>query len=412
MPSVLVVAYFFPPLGGAGVQRTLKFVRYLPEYGWLPYILTVSDKAGQQDPSLLAEIPAGIPVYRAPAVRFPAGLAWRVRNFITRWFLMVDEQVMWIPFALSAGRKILRGNREIKLIYSSSSPYSSHLVAQRLQAQAHLPWVADFRDPWLENPYIDFPTTFHKRINERLERAIFVQADRIIVNTERTRQRYVNKYPQLPASKISVVPNGYDPHDIPDRGDRLDPTTSFSISHLGSFSPRSRSSQYFLEALLKDIQSGVIPPNQIKVRLIGDIDKETHRFVSQHHLEGMVDVVGYLPHQQALCYLATADLLLLVDSYGAGSDQFVPAKLFEYLACQKPILCLADSGACADLVLDARAGSIIAPTDVDKIAGELVRLYQLWKKGQLKIDPNMDLIASFDRQKLTGNLAALFSEII
>ena len=365
MPSVLVVAYFFPPLGGAGVQRTLKFVRYLPDYGWLPYVLTVNDRASLQDPSLLAEIPAGTSISRTPVLRLPPGLPWRVRHFITRWFLIVDEQIMWMPFALSAGRRIIQGRGGIHLIYSSSSPYTTHLVARRLHDQSHLPWVADFRDPWIENPFITFPTSLHTRVNEKLEQAIFSEADRIIVNTESTRQRYVQKYSHLPTSKISVIPNGYDPADIPASSERLDPTTTFSIVHLGSFSPKSRSSKYFLGALLKNLRTGALPPDQTKVRFIGDIDKETRKLVSQQNLEGVVDLISYLPHRQALSYLEMADLLLLIDSYGSGSDQFVPGKLYEYLACQKPILCLADPGACAGLVLDAHAGSVTPPTDVD-----------------------------------------------
>jgi glycosyltransferase involved in cell wall biosynthesis len=411
MPTVLVIAYYFPPLGGAGVQRTLKFVKYLPDYGWLPHVLTVQDNASLQDSSLTAEIPAEIPITRTPILRLPPRLPWRLRNFISRWFLIVDEQLGWLPYAVSAGQRIIAESGNIQVIYSSSSPYTAHLIARHLHRRKQLPWVADFRDPWIENPYIKFPTSFHRRMNEHLEQSIYTEANRVILNTDVSRRRYIQKYSDLPATKFIAIPNGYDQADSPLIRHEAQEDSIFTITHLGSLYQKTRSSEYFLRALHEAFQAGKLLPDKVRVRFIGTIDKETKNFVRQLKLSSCVELLGYLPHRQALNYLFDANLLLLIPSYGKGGDLFVPAKIFEYLATTIPILCLAEPGACADLILQARAGWVVSPTAISEIAVQLVRIYQQWEAGNLIINPDRDMIASFERRKLTGQLANLLTEI-
>ncbi len=122
--------------------------------------------------------------------------------------------------------------------------------------------------------------------------------------------------------------------------------------------------------------------------------------------------MGYLPHQQALSHLIAADLLLLIPSHGTGSELFVPAKLYEYLACKKPIFCLADPGDCADLIHRAHSGVIVPPTDIDKIIDQFVSLFHLWQNGQLSIEPDLSFIQTFERRHLTGQLAGILDELI
>ncbi len=411
MPTVLVIAYYFPPLGGAGVQRTLKFVKYLPEYGWLPHVLTVQDNASLQDSSLAAEIPAEVSITRTPILRLPPRLPWRLRNFISRWFLLVDEQVGWLPYAVSAGQRIIAESGDIQAIYSTSAPYTAHLIARHLHRRTQLPWVADFRDPWVENPYIKFPTSLHRRMNEHLEQSIYTEANRVILNTNVARKRYIQKYSDLPATKFITIPNGYDQADLPLSSPVAKTDPVFTIVHLGSLYHKTRSSEYFLRALHEAFQAGALLPDILRIRFIGDIDKETKYFVRQFKLSDCIELLGYLPHYQALNYMFAADLLLLIPSYGKGGELFVPAKLFEYLASMKPILCLAEPGACADLILQARAGWVVSPTANREIADQLVNLYQQWVAGNLIINPDRDMIASFERRKLTGQLANLLTEI-
>jgi glycosyltransferase involved in cell wall biosynthesis len=271
--------------------------------------------------------------------------------------------------------------------------------------------VADFRDPWMGNPYMNIPTTFHRRLNQQLEQSVFIEADRVILNTARSRQYYTQKYSTLSAEKFSTIPNGYDQSDLPSTSQDVQMNSVFTIAHLGSLYQNTRSSEYFLAALREAFESGKLPSDKIQVRFIGNIDKETQGLVSQFKLGGNVELLGYLPHQQALSQLFAADLLLLIPSYGAGSDLFVPAKLYEYLASRKPILCLADHGDSANLILKTQAGSIVPPTDTGKIIEHLVSLFQIWQNGNLFITPDQKLIQTFERRQLTGQLAKIFNEL-
>ncbi|MFZ2098314.1 MAG: glycosyltransferase [Anaerolineales bacterium] len=409
--SVLMITYYFPPMGGNGVQRTLKFVKYLMEFGWQSHILTVKETTSLKDQTYMDELPGSLPIIRTPILSLPTRLPWKLRSFVSRWFLIIDEQIGWLPFGISAGLKIIKQG-DIKVIYSTSTPYTTHLIAHSLHKLTQLPWVADFRDPWIDNPFIKFPTALHRRINERLEKNIFTTAERVILNTEVSRQHYIDKYFQLPVEKFITIPNGYDQVDIECINKRNQINSSFTIVHLGSLYRKTRSSEFFLKALNEAIRDGRLLPDKIRVLLIGNIDKETPGIVRELQLSKKVELLGYIPHRQALDYLFSADLLLLLPYYGVGAELSIPAKIYEYLASRKPILCLAESGACSDLVLKARAGSIVPPTDTNKIADEIVRLYHLWEKGAINFEPNIDLISSFERRKLAGQLSDLFNGLI
>jgi glycosyltransferase involved in cell wall biosynthesis len=411
MPNVLVIAYYFPPMGGAGVQRTLKFVKYLPDFGWQPHVLTVRKTTGLQDPYLVEEIPTEVSITRTAILQPPSYLPWKIRSFISRWFLIIDEEIGWLPLATPAARGVIESANGIQMIYSTSAPYTSHLVARRLHWQTQLPWVADFRDPWMGNPFIKFPTTFHRRINEQMEQSVFTGADRVIFTTDAARMHYLHKYATLPAEKLVTIPNGYDPEDLPKAIQDLKPETIFNIVHLGSLYQKTRSSESFLRALHQVFRDGNLPPDKIRVQFIGNIDKETQGLVNQFKLNDNVMLLGYLTHRKAIDHLFSADLLLLIPSYGTGSELFVPAKLYEYLASQKPILCLAQDGPCAQMIIQRRAGWIVPPQDSSKIAEQLVRLYRQWENGALRIDPEVSLISSFERRKLTGKLASIFDEL-
>ncbi len=410
MPTVLAIAYFFPPMGGAGVQRTLKFIKYLPEFNWRVHVLTVRVGGSLQDPSLAFELSDDLPITRTTSMQLPQHLPWRLKKFINRWFLIVDEQIGWLPFATTAGKKLIKENA-IQAIYSTSAPYTAHLVARQLHRQFKLPWVADFRDPWLENQLIKFPTAIHRNINEGLEKSVFNEADRVILNTNTSCDRYRRKYHSLPANRMISIPNGYDEADLPIISQPIRADSIFTVVHIGSLYQKTRSSEFFLEALGKAIQDNKIPADKIRIRFIGNIDKETRGLVRQFNLDDNIEILGYLPHRQALEEMYTADLLLLIPSYGSGSELFVPAKLYEYLPSRKPILCLAEPGACADLILRAGSGYIVSPTDPLKIAEKLVEMYRRWARGELVIDPNMDLISTFERRKLTSQLANLLTEV-
>ena len=407
---VLMVAYYFPPLGGVGVQRTLKFVKYLPSQGWQPVVLTVKKQNLRLiDHSLLDEIPPEAQVCRSRAILLPEGLPWRLKRLITRWLLLVDEQIGWFPFAINCAKTAVQ-QQSIDLIYSTSPPHTNHLVGYHLKLKMGLPWVADFRDPWLENVMTPQCNSLQKRVAQRLERKICLTADQIVVASEPMRQGLLRHYIHLSPNRVLTIPNGYDPDDF-DIGmyPRLRPE-QMTIVYTGSFYG-TRTSSHFLRALKAAISDGRIPEKDLKVYLVGNVGKRTQIDIKKLGLDGTVFSTGYLPHRQAISHLLAGDLLLTVVGSGPGHENAIPAKIFEYLAAKKPILTLAKQGAAADLVSEARAGVVVDPEGVEMISNQIAAFYRQWKAGTLKIENSPHILALYDRRRLTGVLAQLFDEL-
>lgn len=411
MPRVLMISYIFPPMGGVGVQRTLKFVKYLPENGWNPQVLTVkTPRFTLLDEDLLTEIPNSIAITRTHAALLPHQIPWRIRELISRWILIVDEQVGWYPFATSAGRQIIHEN-PVDIIYSSSSPYTSHLIARQLAIGFQLPWVADFRDPWVGNSNLRFPTRLHRNMTERLERQVLQDASHVLVVSPPMKQSFCDRYPSLDPAKFTWLPNGFDGEDFVDVHPMPRDKDRFTLVYTGSFYTQGRTAKFILEAVEAAIRSGTIPRERIRLRMVGNTGKTTRETISALHLDDVVEVPGFVSHGQSIAHLMAADVLLLIIGDAADASAVFTGKVFEYLAANKPILCLANEGVAADLVRRTRVGIVVPPVDVPQISYSLHELYQQWQSGRLTLDPDRQLIETFERRQLTAQLAGIFDTL-
>lgn len=410
MRRVLVVAFYFPPQGGAGVQRTLKFVKYLPEFGWQPVVLTVTGSGSTlRDESLAREVPSTVSVHRTPALLLPRLMPWRVRRWLARWLLVVDEQVGWLPFAVARGKCLIQ-ETGIAAIYTTSAPYTDHLIGLRLKRATGRPWVADLRDPWVDNPALAFASPFHRRWVERLEQQTFFEADRVVVNTATALDLYRRKYPEVGSNRLLAIPNGYDPDDFSDVAPTMLDRMRFQIVHVGSLYGQMRTARPFLQALHSLVEDGALPRERVQVSFVGNVGREVAALVQEYALDDVVHLIGYVTHRESIAYLLAADLLLLIPTSGPGSEVFVPAKAFEYLAVGRPILTLATPGATVDLMVEARAGPVVAPGDVPAIGAHLVALYTRWQQGDLAGTTDPQVVARHDRRALAGRLAAVLDE--
>lgn len=406
MRSVLFLTYYYPPVGGVGVQRVVKYLRYLPEFDWDPVVITSDDlHSGPRDESLTAGLPPADRLQRAHALKMPAWMPWRLRNLISRWLLVVDSQLGWYPYALQeAERTVSRSS--IKAIYSTSAPYTTHLIALALKCRTGLPWIADFRDPWVNNPALQPPTRWHKTLITRLESQVCSGADRILVTTESLQSDLRHRYPGLPEGKFLHLPNGYDPEDFDalDHG-RKDPVR-FTILHTGSFYRSGLTPEVFLSAVQKAIAAGEISPQKVHIRFIGNLGTSQLQLIQNSGIAQLVECTGFLPYKKSLQMLLEADVLLLVNHAGASGRLIIPAKTYEYLAARKPILALTSAGALSDLLHATSAGSAIDPLDAEAVASEIVRLYRLWENKELEGTTDPDKIIRFSRREITRQLAA------
>jgi glycosyltransferase involved in cell wall biosynthesis len=403
-------------MGGGGVQRTLKFVKHLPGCGWRPIVVTARQPHTHlKDEGLSDEIPREARIVRTADLGFPAWLPWRLRAWITRWLLLVDEHIGWMFFSTRASLQCIQ-QESIQAIYSSSAPYTDHLVGYRLKKQTNLPWIADFRDPWVGNFSVNFPTQLHQHLAEKIEGDVLRAADRVLVVSEPMRQAMLSRHPQVSAAKVTVLPNGYDPEDFsalqPEMVQAAGEVERFLIVYSGSFYGQRQTAQKFLQSLKRTLERSIVSRERLRVRFVGNAGKQTLEQIQSYGLQDVCQVTGYLPHRESLLHLMAADVLLLIIGRGPGSEAVYTGKIFEYLASGKTILCLADPGAAADLVQEAQAGVIADPENIQVIAAKIESLYQEWDAGRLNQDqPLPAVVQRYDRRALSAQLARILDDI-
>jgi glycosyltransferase involved in cell wall biosynthesis len=396
---VLILAYFFPPLGGAGVQRTLKFVKYLPEYGWDPIVLTTDSRAyPAADESLARDIPTGVPVIRAHetgAFRSLARAAARIPiPHVTAPFAWPDETVGWLPGAVTAALGAIRRHSPA-VVYSTSSPYCAHLAGLTVARLRRLPWVLDFRDEWSLNPYLsDLPWPIASA-NRLMEQMVIARATRVIQAAD---------YFQFAGGNDAItLPNGVDEEDF--RGDPPSVVKDrFRIAYVGTLYGK-RDAAPVLAALSRLVDLGRVDADRLELRAVGNLWNQPTVPRGVH-----VTTTGYVPHAEAIGEMRSASALLLYEPPGSLATT---GKVFEYLASGRPVLCVAPpENRAAQLIEELGAGVVASPDAPAEIDRAVERLYRQWADGDLRDQPGVRaaVVERFSRRRLTGQLAAVLDD--
>ncbi|MGE5479350.1 MAG: glycosyltransferase [Chloroflexota bacterium] len=433
MRNVLIVAYYFPPSGGPGVQRVLKHVKYLPEYGWNPVVLTVSN--GQfpaRDESLLKQIPESVPVYRThiyepyDLYRLLTGkkkgepidvgvikkedqkrtFKENVAELIRSTFFIPDARIGWLPTASKAAREIVE-KRSIEAVYSSSPPYTCSIIARNIKRRTGLPWVAGFRDPW--TGFISSPKRYgpSAAIDRRMELSVFREADFVECAWKGIIKDALGKYPQLPADKFIHVPNGFDSADYPRLDGAPAHNQAFTLTYTGSMYGRRNPAALFkaIEILL---EKGLIIRDEFKLKFIGRFGPEVKEMFSAASFKKSLEIIDYMPHGESVKQLMLSDANLLVVDESKESAEIVPGKVYEYIGAGKPVFAIAPvEGAIAELIRETRAGEVAHQSDVEKIADILLRFIRNFRTGESFYNPNMDEIMKYERRESARALASL-----
>jgi glycosyltransferase involved in cell wall biosynthesis len=423
--TVLVVAYYFPPAGGAGVQRVLKWVKYLRPYGVTPIVLTV--RAGafpQRDPSLLGDVPAGVRIERTRAID-PFGAyarltgrrrdeavtartddvgasgAWRER--MARWLranaFVPDARVGWVPFAVARARHLGR-QRGLDAVLTSGPPHSVHLAGLAIRRLQGLPWLADFRDPWTDIHYNEaLPRTrLARAVDAHMERRVLRRAD-TVTTVSPTWARLLAEKAHHP---VSVIHNGFDPADFAGPAPAGDPD-HFVVAHVGSLYD-ARDPRAFWQAIRSLRQRGEI--ERLRVRIVGRVGEGVRRSAAAHEVD--VDWEPYVPHDDAVDVMRTADLLLLSTERHRHEAGHLTGKVYEYLATGRPVLGLGDpAGDVAALLERTGGGMIVARDDVESMADAVLRAYRAWAAGTPLAGADPASVAPFSRVAQAARLADL-----
>lgn len=429
--KVLLVSYFYPPMGGAGVQRVLKFSKYLPAFGIEPHVVAAYDPDYPQDETLLAEVPHGLNVLRvehrtglqrvlawrrrqggrssaaAPALAAGA-LTARVRDAVLAAranLSFPDDRGGWARAAFAPALALVR-EAGIEMVVSSAPPVSAHALARRLARTSGLPWVADYRDLWADNPGYA-AAAWRRALDRRTEARWLADAAGVTVVTPSWRERFERELGRR--TPVAFIPNGYDEADF----DGLQPVPradgAFRLVHTGAFyGPRDPAT--LLDALARYLRAAPGGARPLKLRLVGSIgsrfDDALARFEADH--PGVIERRPYVPHREALLEMLAADALLLVVGAGQGARHAsvvagtLPGKLFEYLRARRPVLLLGDEQGDAALLLRRHGrGWIADQTRPERIAECL----QAMMRGMPPAEPAADA-ALFERRALAGGFAA------
>lgn len=435
--TILMVDYAFPPVGGAGAQRTLGYVAHLSKFGWSPIVLTVaSGHASYYDPSLLDEIPDGVFVVRARSIepaRFVRHLLHRSRHgtghspsqtyrpvlsspsgwmrTIGRWITFPDRRIGWLPFAVARSLG-LRLGRRVDVIYSSSTAVTSHLIALILKMLWSKLWVADFQDPWSQFPLAPLPSRLHKFLADRLEHRILREADHVIVTTHPIREMFLEKYPDISASKLTVIPMGFEPGRFRPEAPVSD--GRFTITHLGSFYG-TRSAAPFLQGLGRCVKQHPDCRSRVQVWFFGHFDAKTlaeaERAIKEYELEQVVRLGDPVAHEEGLRSAINSDVVLLVEDDGLFGRWRLQTKLFEYLGARRPILALVPEGPAARLLRETGGAVVVAPSDVRGISEAIWELFLSWRSGSLTFSGNEDMVRSFSWEERTKELVSTIERV-
>jgi glycosyltransferase involved in cell wall biosynthesis len=425
MRKVLVIAYYFPPLGLSGVQRTFKFVKYLSRFNWLPTILTISPGGYfAKDYGMLKEIEdQDISIVRVgskleptqifkkkDAIEMPHEFVRKFSSRLSQFFLLPDNKIGWKKKAIEAGSKLLE-NDKFDAIFSTAPPYTDFLIGEELKKKFNLPYVIDYRDSWMDNPYNFYPTPLHKSIVSRMERRVLHSSDHIITINRKIKELLLIRYKFLKYTDITIIPQGFDPEDfdIPEN-ETLPKVKKFRITYSGTFIDK-RTPKYFLRAVAKLLKENPEIRHNFEACFVGNFRKENEKIVDKLNLRDVVNIVGYVEHKECIKYLVTSDVLWMMIGEGKGEDMMSTGKLFEYIGAKKPILGCVPEGVAKNTILESKSGFVVDPYDVNGIAKILLDLFYRWKGGTLP-QPSDDFVNKYNRINLTGDLSRVFELLI
>lgn len=439
-----VVTYYFPPLAGVGVQRTLKHVTYLPQAGWRPVVFAPRGAVYRlTDKASLADLPAGLEVHRsfcyepgrlrrtlgrlvrwmrglpAPAELGapPPGDAGRATGSlagsglnrlwarVVRLLFFPDDQLLWAPFAVRSAISVQR-RRPSQVLYSSSPPVTTHLIAGLVSRRTGTPWVADFRDPWIGNSFAAPLPRFQRQLQARLERWIVEQADRVVFATEGLAERYRTRYPSR-AERFLTIPNGYDANELsriqvlPRQDDG-----TFRVVYSGSIYG-DRELEILLDGLALAIRRDSALRDRLRIELIGWMTEPNRRRAeaAMGILGPVLQVSGFIPRDESLARLRSADAGLMLLADGPERDVVVGGKLFEYLGFDRQVLAVMPRGD-ARAILEELEWGIVADPDAEGVADGLERLLSAPVPARAA-DPE----GRYERRRLAARLGEVFDQV-
>ncbi|HNP48758.1 MAG TPA: glycosyltransferase [Bacteroidia bacterium] len=427
MKKILYITYYWPPSGGAGVQRSLKFIKYLPEFGIEPIVLTVNaEKASYPllDPTLEKEVSSNLQVIRTYSFealqvmsmmgkkqQIPYGgfanpgkekFSQKVLRFIRGNFFIPDARKGWVDYAVKAAQSII-AEQGIDTIVISSPPHSSQLIGLKLKKKLpSLRWIADLRDPWTDIYYYkDMLHTFPaKRKDARYEREVLEQCSAAVVVSDEIKLLFEKKSAKISKENIHVIPNGYDESDFQTL-QKLSRET-FLITYVGTIADSYNPQVFFsvFHDLLKDYPF-------MRIRFVGSVSGQVMQCIEQYGLKENVELIGHVSHEVAIQHMQNSAVLLLVIPEVKNDKGILTGKLFEYLGSKRPVLGIGpEDGDAAKILNASKAGKMFSREQKSEMEKWLKDAVGKWKADATFGVEHVN-VEQYSRRELSRKLAAV-----
>lgn len=412
-------------MGGSGVQRPLKFAKYLPQFGWNPIILCPEPGVYHTfDKSLEEELAAlSLEIHRVQGggvfqkasrgksqreVKIEDQAARKLRR-LSRLFFYPDNKRGWIQPGFEKAMEII-SSKKIDLIFSTAPPFSNHLLARRLKEETGIPLVVDYRDSWTNNHFQTELWAWQKQILRNQERKVVASSDKIICLDEFIRSDFNNDYPEI-SKRIEIIPHGFDPDDFETN---IDATLDYkegalNILYSGLFYEQNQPDTFF-KAIHQLLEENVVSREKIHLHFQGGLDGRILQLLAELGLDKISTNYGYLSHRKAVSNILKADLLWMISNFDSRLKQIKSGKLFEYIGTGKPILGLVHESEASKLLRNYGSGFVARPDSVQEIRVQLTLIFKKWEERGLPQVDN-DFVASFNRKSLTEKLAQIFNVI-
>ena len=425
MNKVLIITYYWPPSGGAGVQRWLKFAKYLPEFGWVPHIYTPSNpEAPAKDDSLQKDVPKEAVIVKREIFEpysfykkftgnrgnVNAGFLSEEKDSRKKWterlsiwirgnLFIPDARVMWVRPSVRFLKKYILEN-DIKVVVSTGPPHSMHLIAAKLKKQLNIKWIADFRDPWTNiDFYKDLMLTKRAdRKHHRLEKMVLQKADEVVT----IGKTIGDELAEIRGKEVRIITNGYDAADFDGQLPSSE-NKGFKIVHVGSVNA-DRNHKIFWDGLKQLCAKNKNFEDDLELIFVGKLDYSVYEDLEKTGLKDKMKIVSYIPHNKIVNYLFTGNILYLPLNNTPNAKGVLSGKFFEYLATGIPIIGIGHpSGDAAEIMEETQAGFIIDFDDLDGFQEAVLRIY-----SEKTADMNISKRIKYSRKELTKELIKLF----
>ncbi len=406
MRRVLMISHLFPPFGGIGTLRLAKLAKYLPQFGWEPVVLTAEIEAGapqtlpvEIDEARIIRVPHFYLGRSITRIR-PLGILYELPIIGT----LLSEPIGWYFHAVKEGLKILNKG-DIDVIFSSSQPRVSHLIASRLHRKTKIPWVAEYRDLWV-NPYNN-RNRFYNFFDRKLEKSVMKGCDLLITVSEST----AKELEAVHSKRVETIHNGFDEEDYLED---VPLTSKFTLTYTGNIYTGKRDPAPLFQAVAELNREGKISPEEFETRFFGGSSVENLLpIIEDHHLKELVKIYGFVSFKESIKRQRESTALLLLEWNNPLARHNYSGKIFEYLGAHRPILAVAYKTGAIDRLLQETGAGILA-NEVKAIKDVLSRWLEEWhKSGEITSywNPNLNTTNEYTRKKQAGKLAQLLDEV-